>query len=242
MRRIWIIAVILLAGCASRLTLQLESSLDLQRDVYQREIEAAIGEAMARFSEHGFALARREVLDSAYVFATRDSGRRQVAAHFGVAPEAIPETFFGTVDGKNLFIVAPDAYEQSFRELYGEETWSPQEHQKAIVHELIHRLHAMVAVERFATEEGMGPQWFFEGLAIRLSNQFAPAPGTPEPLTWDEIAQLIEQDAAGQLRPPVYPIYGRIIRSLERRVPIRWMIEHAYDPDFVAQLGERYQS
>jgi hypothetical protein len=60
------------------------------------------------------------------------------------------------------------------------------------------------------------------------------------PPPWAQIADLIDQDEKNALPTPTYPTYARIFRSLRANVPVRWIIVHAGDSDFVDRLQREY--
>jgi hypothetical protein len=172
-----------------------------------------------------------------YYFARSDDARREVSRHFGVTEEAVPETFFGTVDGDTLFLVSDEIYRSLYTLLYPDYAWEPLEYRKAIAHELAHRIHEQLAVELSGSAEGMGPGWFFEGLAMLAAGQFEDHQESPP---WDEIARMIVLEEQGELPPPTYPAYARIVRSLARRVPVLWMVKNAGGQDFLDGLKLKY--
>lgn len=243
-------AVLLLSACASSapiktqglgnsappvVRLTLPPSLESDRALYQKDIETALDRVDAWFSENGLGVDRREMLDSAVMFADVPEARRQMAKHFGLPEDKIPGGFSGTVDGRTLFLVSRETYAKTYARLYPDRSWSTDSFQSLVTHELAHRAHALKAKALFGSEEGMGPRWFFEGLAISCSSQFAELPTAM--MGWQELKDLIAQDSNGVLS---YPLYGRMFRSLAARFPVRWMVEHAAEPGFVGLLDKDY--
>jgi len=194
------------------------------------DIAAALDQVTAWFGQHELPVQRRELVDHAVVFADVADARRSLAAKLGGTPDQIPESFSGTVIERTLYVVAPAAYRATYQQLYPDHAWRPQEYRALIVHEVAHRAHALQATRLFGSEEGMGPGWFFEGLALVCAGQFdEPAP----PLTRQELHDLIARDAEKGLG---YPAYARIVRALAARFTVRWLVEHAGRPDFVAAI------
>jgi hypothetical protein len=113
------------------------------------------------------------------------------------------------------------------------------EYRKLIIHELAHRVHAIIAKKIFGSEDGMGPRWFFEGLAIACAGQFA-SQHSDNNLTWKEIKMVIEKDARNLLEKPGYPIYKQIFKSLSTKISISWLIKHAGDEDFIYILSKKF--
>ena len=152
------------------------------------DIAAALDQVTAWFGQHELPVQRRELVDHAVVFADVADARRSLAAKLGGTPDQIPESFSGTVIERTLYVVAPAAYRATYQQLYPDHAWRPQEYRALIVHEVAHRAHALQATRLFGSEEGMGPGWFFEGLALVCAGQFdEPAP----PLTRQELHDLI---------------------------------------------------
>lgn len=172
-----------------------------------------------------------------HYFTQLADARMEVSRHFRVTEDAVPETFFGTVDGDNLFLVSDEIYRSIYTRLYPAFAWEPLEYRKAIAHELAHRLHEQAAVELTGSADGMGPGWFFEGLAMLAAGQFEDRQESPP---WDEISRMITLEERGELPPPTYPVYARIVRSLARRVPVLWMVKNTGSQDFLDVLKFKY--
>lgn len=199
------------------------------------EVKDAIDTAAAFFGRYGFGVDVDSVVDSAYIFATVESARLHCAARFGVPEEEVPTTFSGTVSGHVLLVVAPDVFKTIFANLYGEERWAENEYHKLLVHEVTHRIHALIAVELFGSEDGMGPRWFFEGLATASAGQFNESAKEPS-LSRATLGRYIEADDQDKLPSPVYPIYRRMFDAAAQNAPVPWLISHAGDSTFVMQL------
>jgi hypothetical protein len=226
---------------AVHVSIILPPSLELRRSELTAEVNAAIDSAASFFARHGFSINADSVIDSAYIFATVAAARTHCAARFGVPEASVPKTFGGTVNGHILLAVAPAAYKAIFSKLYGAKKWSEDEYRKLLVHELAHRIHALIAVDLFGSEDGMGPRWFFEGLAIRCAGQFNGS-ARQRSLSRDELQRYIEQDGQDKLPSPIYPIYRRMFDAAASRVSIHWLISHAGDSNFVMQLLQASQS
>ncbi|MBI2931257.1 MAG: alpha/beta hydrolase [Planctomycetes bacterium] len=226
------------AGCAvsapeTGFELMLPDALSGERAAYESEIRAALDHVTAWYARHGLASPKSDVIDTAIVFAEESEARRAIAGRFGVKDDAIPVGFSGTVDGKTLFVVRRELYARTYARLYPEHPWRADDYRALIAHELAHRLHASKATTIFGSEDGMGPRWFFEGLAITCASQFEPS----STLSWPQIQELIVRDAKGPLN---YPLYGQMVRSLAASFPIRWLVEYAGRPDFVDLLQREY--
>jgi hypothetical protein len=221
------------------ITIHLPEALENQRHFLSREIKLALDSTIAWFENNGFKIGKGDIIDSAYVFETAESARIHCAKHFGIEKKNIPHTFSGTTDQKTLFIVTSEAYEKIFKELYSEEYWSMNEYRKLIIHELAHRVHAIIAKKLFGSEDGMGPRWFFEGLAVECAGQFA-SQKSDNNLTWKEIKMVIEKDARNRLEKPRYPIYKQVFKSLSTKISISWLIKHAGDEDFIYILSKKF--
>lgn len=237
-----VLLVLLAAGCHRRVApapaprrlvrLELPASLEPERQAYTSALEAARSHVVAWFDAQGLRLDDRELIDAAVVFADVADARRRLAKHFSVTEDQIPDGFSGTVDGKTLFLVPRAAYERTWARLYPEHPWSSGAYQQLMAHELAHRAHALEAVKRAGSEEGMGPRWFFEGLAITCAGQFAERP-LPS-LARAPFEALVTSDATQVLS---YPLYGQMFTSVAERRPVRWLVEHAGRGDFAARLA-----
>lgn len=97
---------------------------------------------------------------------------------------------------------------------------------QALAHEMVHRLHVRVLN---GNEDAMGPQWFYEGLAII---------GSGQPLDRDiavqDIGKALELTAATACGS--YACYAAALRFLMKRIPLQRLVEHAADPDFETLL------
>ena len=216
--------------------LELPPSLESERDSYAREIEAARSRVVAWFAANRLTIGAQDIVDSAMVFADVPAAKRHMSKHFGIPEEKIPDGFSGTVDGKALFVVARETYAKTYARLYPEHPWSSDSYQSLITHELAHRAHAVKAQELFGSEEGMGPRWFFEGLAITCASQFS-VRSLPT-LTWEGMQELMAKDSTQQTMS--YPRYGQMFRSIAASFPVAWLVQHAGRADFVALLQSDY--
>jgi len=216
--------------------LELPRSLESERDSYAREIEAARSRVVAWFVTNRLGIGAHDIVDSAMVFADVPAAKRHLSKHFGIPEEKIPDGFSGTVDGKTLFVVAREAYAKTYARLYPEHPWSSDSYQSLITHELAHRAHAVKAQELFGSEEGMGPRWFFEGLALTCASQFSDRP-LPT-LSWEGMQELMTKDSTQQTMS--YPLYGQMFRSIAASFPVAWLVQYAGRADFVAVLQNEY--
>jgi len=223
------------AKSAAVIRLEMPAALKHERAVYLGEIEAALARVLAWFSENELAVDRHAVVDSAVLFADVAAAKRRLAKHFGVSEDKIPDGFSGTVDGKTLFIVARETYANTYARLYPDRPWSDRSFQDLIAHELAHRAQALKAKAIFGSEDGMGPRWFFEGLAITCASQFAENPGRM--LSWEQMQDLIARDSKGILS---YPLYGQMFRSVVASFPVRWLVHRAGQKGFVDLLKTDY--
>ena len=217
------------------LRLELPPDLEPRRQLYQREVKAALDQVLRWFADHGFVRKRTGIVDQVVVFGDKQQMKRRLARRFKISPDKIPDSFGGTVDGTTLLIVREEMFKKNYATLYPKLKWDAGTYQRIMVHELAHRVHAMISTELFGTEDGMGPRWFFEGLAIACSGQF---PGLEEPhLTWAQLAARVERDKKGI---QTYPIYKRMFRSLVASFPAEHLIRSAGKDGFLLQLQKDY--
>jgi hypothetical protein len=216
--------------------LELPASIESERGRYQEDIDAALDRVVAWFAQNGLPVDRREIIASAVVFADEAGAKRGLAKHYGIPEESIPDGFSGTVGGTTLFVVSRETFAKTWARVYPEHPWSADSYRGLLTHELAHRAHALKATAFFGSEEGMGPRWFFEGLAIACASQFADPPAPV--LTWDQLQELIAKDAA---KPLSYPFYGQMFRSVAASFPVKTLVEGAGREGFPAGLQRDYR-
>jgi hypothetical protein len=166
------------------------------------------------------------LLDSVTVFETTDAARQHLTAAVALPLAEIPATFAGTVVEGRMFIVAPTAYEATWRTLYPTWPWSDREYHRLIVHEVAHRAHELVAIARHGSADAMGPNWFFEGLAVACAGQFADA---ENPMSKAELQRHI---GAGRVPQVSYPFYGRLVRSLAAHYGMQTLLQRSHEAGF----------
>ena len=217
------------------LRLDLPKELESHRETYQREVSAALDHVLGWFARHGFPRKRAGIVDHVVVFRDRRQMKQRLARRFKISPAKIPDTFGGTVDKRTLLVVREEMFKDNYTGLYPKLKWDGGTYRRLMIHELAHRVHAMIATELFGTEDGMGPRWFFEGLAILASGQF---PGQEQPhLTWAELTEQVARDKKGI---QTYPIYKRMLRSLAASFPMEQLIRGAGKEGFFAALKQSY--
>jgi hypothetical protein len=208
------------------LRFELPASLERERGLYEKDVITALGDVSNFFLASGFELPDTRIIDSVTVFESSSKAREYFAKAYGASIESIPETFSGTVDGKKLFLVSRETYQEIWQKLYPEWPWTDQNFHQLIVHELTHRAHEEAAIVRYGSAEAMGPVWFFEGLAVTCAGQFE---SDKPPLSLEE---LKEQVGSGHTPIVSYPLYGRIVRSLASKYGMKVLIERASEPGF----------
>jgi hypothetical protein len=129
-------------------------------------------------------------------------------------------------------LVDREAYGATFQRMYPREPWSEGEYRRLAAHELAHRAHELIAISTTGSSEGMGPRWFFEGLALACAGQFSAS--SPGGLSPPEVRALIDQD---EREPLGYPRYADMVRSLARTVPFKELVARAGKPDFKETIG-----
>jgi hypothetical protein len=97
---------------------------------------------------------------------------------------------------------------------------------RALAHELVHRLHVRILQ---GNEDAMGPQWFYEALAVIGSGQALGVDREIEDV--DEALRLSKTTGRGS-----YAEYAAALRFFARRIPLPRLVEKAADPDFEAWL------
>ena len=245
-----LLLLMLVAGCPSSprdarpgppahgpagLQLELPVELEPQRAAYRRRVEVALQRALAWFARHGFQRPRTGVVRRVVIFGSKQQMKRRLSALFKISPQKIPETFGGTVQGQTLLLVKKELFAQSYASLYPKQRWSDETYTRLMIHELAHRIHAMLATELFGSEDGMGPRWFFEGLAIACAGQF---PGLSRPpLSLAQLSERVQRDREGIQS---YPIYKQIFRSLEQVFPLQHLLRRAGRPGLWQHIADNY--
>jgi class 3 adenylate cyclase len=203
-----------------------------QRAQYEADISWALGEVTGWFLDQGFQLPAGPVVKEIVVLGDTAEARRAVAARAGVPEGQVPDTFSGTVDGETLLVVSREGYAATFQRMYPQEVWSEGEYRRLAAHELAHRAHELVVIAATGSSEGMGPVWFFEGLALACAGQFPTS--SPGGLSPSEVRALIEQD---ERKPLGYPRYADMFRSMARAIPVKELVARAGKPDFTESIG-----
>lgn len=183
------------------------------------------------FAEMGFELKVEDIASKVEVFCTSESARRMLATVFHAQDTDVPATFSGTVQKATLYVVSPEIYKENFTRLYGPDRWSDDEYEKLMTHEMIHSAHAIVATRLFGTEDGMGPQWLFEGMAIDASDQLPTSEDELNKITVDEFNKFLAAEDKGKVEAPVYIQYAKFYRYVRRFVSAKWIVENAGYPD-----------
>ncbi len=213
-------------GRIQPLRFELPASLERDRSSYEEDVRTALGDVSNFFLASGFELPDTRIIDSVTVFDSSPKASAYLANAYSVPVESIPETFSGTVEGKKLFLVSRDTYQEIWRKLYPEWPWTDHTYRQLIVHELAHRAHEEIVLAKYGSADAMGPTWFFEGLAVTCAGQFE----NPNQLFSRE--ELEEQVGSGHTPPVSYPLYGRIVRTLAAKYGMKMLIAKASNPDF----------
>ena len=212
------------------------------KGVYSVLAASARDKAAAYFADMGFVLEKQDIARKVEVFCTRESARKALAAEFHASETDIPATFSGTVQNATLFVVSKEIYKENFTQLYGSASWADEEYEKLMTHEMIHSAHAIVATRLFGTEDGMGPQWLFEGMAIDASGQLPTSEAELNKITVDDFNEFLQKAEKGSLKPPVYAQYAKFYRYVRRFVSSKWIVENAGRPDVIDRIHQAMQA
>jgi hypothetical protein len=194
--------------------------------------------AAAYFADMGFVVEKQDIVHKVEVFCTRESARKALTAEFHASEADIPATFSGTVQNATLFVVSKEIYKENFTQLYGAENWGDEEYEKLMTHEMIHSAHAIVARRLFGTEDGMGPQWLFEGMAIDASGQLPTSEAELNKITAADFYEFLQKAEKGSLKAPVYVQYAKFYRYARRFVSSKWIVENAGRADVNDRLRQ----
>lgn len=224
----WSVFVVSLLG------FDLPAHLENERPVLTREVQAGVQEVVDTFERWGFPLKEAPLIERVQVFDDVTDLKTTLAKHTGMAEELIPATFAGMVDQKTLFLVTPRLYRTTWEDLYPSFAWDANTYRRLIVHEAAHAAHARIATDLHGTEDGMGPQWFFEGLACYAAGQFKAA----EPFNRAQFSGLLAKIDEGKGRVS-YVDYARLVKTLALSVPVGTLMRHAPDPGFPRAFLDR---
>src|SRR5581483_551604 len=219
------------------LEVNLYSCNDPREGVYSVLAAIARDKAAAYFADMGFVVKKSDVARKVEVFCTRESAKKVLAAEFHASTD-IPVTFSGTVQNATLFVVSKEIDKQNFTQLFGAERWADEEYEKLMNHEMIHSAHAIVATQLFGTEDGMGPQWLFEGMALEASGQLPTSEDELSKITGDDFDDFLRKAATGGLKAPVYVQYAKYYRYVRRFVSSKWIVENAGRPDVIDRIHQ----
>lgn len=160
------------------------------------------------------------------LFTEFESARARLSELFDVPASAIPETFAGTPFQDTLYLCSEEIVEPTLRSRYPQIPWDgDHEYFEVVKHEIAHMVHERIAIERTGSSEGMGPTWFFEGLAILCARQFPRLADDPGP-SLQEVRDLIQRSESESLS---YVEYARIAYGLARIASIKELIDAAAD-------------
>ena len=215
---------------AGTLRWQIPASLEADRAAYQADVNRALSEVSRFFEAVGFEMYPRDMIDSVVLFEKSSDARNYFTRTLGTPPDALPDTFAGTVEGRTLYLVSREAYRDIWKRLYPEWPWTDGTYHGLIVHELAHRAHEAIAISNLGSADAMGPPWFFEGLAMYCAGQFEEK---RPPMTREEIERLVGS-ASGP--PASYPLYAGLVRSLAAEFQLRDLIMRASEPGFPSTL------
>jgi hypothetical protein len=194
--------------------------------VYERDVATALGDVSRFFRASGLELGDHRIIESVTIFENVLKAREFMAKTYGVPIDSVPETFSGTVEGRELFLVSRESYQQIWLKLYSEWPWGSNNYNQLIIHELAHRAHEALAISRFGSAEAMGPTWFYEGFAVTCAGQF----NTAKPQM--SLEQLKDEVGQGHTPKVSYPLYGRIVRSLATIYGMKVLVTRASEPGF----------
>jgi hypothetical protein len=214
------------SGMTTELHFELPLDLQDEQSLYQADVTTAILHVLRFFQSAGLFPDSGHLIDSVVVFNTHTEARQYLAATFGGKPEDIPETFAGTVLERSLYLVSRQSYQEIWKQLYSEWPWTDSTYLQLIEHELAHRAHESIAISALGSPDAMGPSWFFEGLAIVCAHQFM----SGEPLlSKAQIEQQLESDSTPTV---MYPMFGRLVRSVLAQSDLKSTLLRAAEPGF----------
>jgi len=219
---------------AAAYILDLPPSLENQRTEYAVVIDTAILRVNDRFRSWGYSTPPGGYFTHVIVFDNGTQAKVTLAKAFSTDTSNIPESFSGTVSESTLYVVSKELYRPIWEKMYPEWKWSESEtYRSLMIHEIAHSEHAYIARTQFGSEDAMGPEWFFEGLAMACANQFPVGPNAQTRMEKEEIVLFLTVTT----KPTVpYPFYARVVWSLLNRYSAKILIEHGKDDGFLNLL------
>lgn len=208
----------------------LPPKLEAQRDTYEADLGLAFATVNRFAAKHGWDVKAEDVVVDLEVFESQQALWRRLLELEGLPQDTkLPLTgLAATLEGGHLLAVSPGEYRRLHPEYSrGDAAWA-----ELLAHELVHGLHA--AILR-GNNKGMGPVWFYEGLAVV---------GAGQPFGLD---RRFESDRAalgavnhGADRPKgSYATYAAVVRHFMRKIPLRELVRRAGDPGFEHWLAAR---
>ena len=131
----------------------------------------------------------------------------------------LPDTICAFLEKKILAVVTPELYAKIYPQ--GQETDC---YTKLFVHEIAHRLHIRILK---GDEEKMGPQWFFEGFAIYVADQFA---NSTLQLSSDRMKKIVSAKEQAD-----YETYKAVFCYYLDSYPLNKLLSDAGKEDFVEE-------
>lgn len=190
---------------------------------YRSQIECAFDEIQSTFADAGFEF-ETEPLEKVVFITDAEALKEIVASAFEMPPMKVPGTFAGSPKNRTLYMAAPDIVEPMLQRLYPQIPWDgDHEYFECLKHEIFHMFHERAAIELSGSADGMGPEWFFESLAIACSGQFPILDHEP-PLSQERMREIIGRS---RTEPVSYLEFGRIGYTLFRHCSVRELIESA---------------
>ena len=206
--------------------LELPEGLNHARSSYEEDVMAALEQVSSFFMSAGLELSNAHLINSVKVFESSLKAREHLVQAYDTQIENIPETISGTVEGRSLFLVSRETYNEIWQKMYPAWPWTEQAYRQLVVHELAHRAHEEFAIASLGTAEAMGSTWFFEGFAVACAGQFE----TDSQMM--SCGELQEQVGLGHTPRISYPLYGHIVRSLANKYGMKDLVTRASEPGF----------
>ncbi|MFZ5951699.1 MAG: hypothetical protein ACOYXC_13395 [Candidatus Rifleibacteriota bacterium] len=200
---------------------------DCGRDAkpYQEQVEKACRETSELFSRMGFVLEELPI-KKVVLLTDLHEARKTLAKEFDMPLEKIPATVAGTPKDTTLLMTDETIVYDMFNQLYREYNWDRKtEFYKCLKHEIIHMFHEKVAINEAGSADGMGPIWFFEGLAVQCAEQFPQVEEQPL-LEKNEIEEIISDS---QTKSVSYIRYRRLMHTLVQRFSLEQLVKAAFN-------------
>ncbi len=205
-------------------------SLNDKRNEYARDIVQARAIVQAFARHYGWQdFLRTRTIDSVEIFDSQQGiWRRLLDLDHLPATQPMPTAgLTATVEKRILVASSPEEYR---RVAPAYAAADPDSWARVLAHEMIHELHRLIL---HGHDDAMGPEWFYEGLAV-----FGAGQSIDRGLVYRGAKEALD-GVRDTKSPGVYRRFVAAVRYFAARIPLPEMVERAGKPGFEAWLSTR---